>query len=204
MIINMDLRDLVEHGLSPNEYVYLYSIAFNITEDLEEDLLLSVDTFKLMTEGFYREVNDENGIRVPELLKKGAALVGALRREKTIKSEYEVNNVPNWVDEYRKLWPATSPSGRLLRANSKATTKKLQSFIKKQSGEDLVITKDLIMKAAKHYLAGQHKDRYTYTKQCDHFVWKDNEMNSTLRTWIDLIIEDPVSLETNTDMTDDI
>jgi hypothetical protein len=206
MVINIEMRTLVENQLTPNEYCYLYLKTFGVPDELKGTITFGVDLIGLAHKGYIQLMQDEEGdpIYEYELTRKGTQIVGGLKAEFTIQREQEVSNVKNWLDEFRKLWPGVSPNGRLLRANRKATQKKLESFIKKHSDSHMVMTKDIIMNASKKYLIGQAKDRYMYTKQCDHFIWKDNEMNSTLRTWIDVCIEDPNSVTGTTDMTDDI
>jgi hypothetical protein len=182
----IDLLKLIQVGLTPDEYVYLYQRAYKVPKE-EKEICTRINKELLAEEGWIK-ITGPTGIYINQKTKDFIEQMhkDMLMSDKTISEE--VRRIPEWIKDYIQLWPVKNRKGRMLRGALKDTQKKMEVFIAEYSTENNPITKDLIMKAAKAYLAGQAKEQYMYTKQCNFFI--ELEGDSVLSDY--------------TDMTDDI
>jgi hypothetical protein len=198
----IDIAKLVQAGLTPDEYVYLYQRTYKVPDD-EKEITVRIDRQHLASNNWV----EMTGPDTCKLLPKCKEFIENMYIEPTESNKTiseEIRRVPEWIKDFVKLWPVKNRKGRMLRGTVKDTQKKMEVFIAKYSSEDNHITKDLIMKAAKAYLVGQAKEQYMYTKQCNFFIDKQGE-GSPLITWIEQIqLEGDSVLSDYTDMTDDI
>lgn len=98
--------------------------------------------------------------KILELSDEGKKLVGATDE-----------NVKDWIEEWRNLFPKGIKSGGYpLRGSKKGCLRKMKKFLK----ENPTITKDEIFHATEKYLNERKKENYEYTKVADYFIEKDN------------------------------
>ena len=207
--MEINLAELVKHGLTPDEYVWLYQRY----HDTNIPVKYQLDKMKLQSNGWVKVLTDQVVIRQKAIkLFEGEPYVfdESKEEEETKKKEAitiagEVSKVKDWIQEYRELFPTKTPGGRLLRGTPSGCIKKMQTFVRNNSSRNNHITKDIVMNATKEYLKGQARDGYMYTKAANYFILK--EQDSLLLQHIEILKENnnqSLVSDGTSDMTDDI
>lgn len=94
------------------------------------------------------------------------------------------DNVLEWIDEFREIFPKGVRSGGLpVRGDKQSCLKKIRKFLKEYTEYD----KDLILKATKNYVENKARDQYNYMQTAHYFIYKNN--TSTLAAECENILE---------------
>lgn len=151
MNINLDLNQIKDLGITPNEYVYLYMLYVEKKLDVE----LYVDLKKLEDLQFI-------SIKEDQVYLRGAGLnIFQSTDEFTL-----------FVSEYRNLFPkgVKSGNGTPVRGNKSDVEAKMKEFLKKHPE----FSKLVILNATKNYIEHfKRKGSYTYMTQADYLISKD-------------------------------
>lgn len=86
----------------------------------------------------------------------------------------KTNNVDDWIDEYRSLFPkGIKTGGYPVRGDRNACIKKMQIFMKNNPEYD----KDIILEATQKYINRKELDGYNYIQISHYFIYKNNVSN---------------------------
>lgn len=204
--MDINLATLVKLDLTADEYVWLYQRYY----ETNIPVTYTLDKEKLQKNGWVKVLPDQIALRhkTRNLFEEGDYVYDE-EEEKKKPSTTSITgakaDVKNWIAEYRELFPAKTPSGRLLRGTPSACIKKMESFIGTNSSRGNVITKEEILGATKEYLKGQARGGYMYTKAANYFIMKDQD--SMLLQHIEILKENnnqSLVSDGTSDMTDDI
>jgi hypothetical protein len=152
----IDLKQLEELNLDPNAFVLLWCIhnKLDYSKLLHEPDLSRYLPF-LQARGFIKISAD-----------------GIIPRQPLIdlfKEEVNSNNVKEWIQEWRLLWPeGVKTMGRPVRGDKSGCLKKMTTFIKSER-----VTKDEIFEATKIYVFEKKRDDYKAMTCADYFINKD-------------------------------
>jgi hypothetical protein len=170
--MEVNIKMLVEHCLSPNEYVYLYYLVNKMMLPIN----ISIDTTKLEEKGFIKIAENKIVAREKAIsLFQDSNVKQVLSREDQIaaidkSSKALQDSVSTWIADWRDLFPrGIKTGGYPLRGTKSGCEKKMKQFIKANRG----VTKEMIFKATKKYLDERALHRYQYTKMADYFINKD-------------------------------
>lgn len=203
--MDINLAELVKNNLTADEYVWLYQRYYETNIPVKYKL----DKEKLQADGWVKLLTDQVVLRqkARNFFEQGDYVYDEKEEEKsnalTIKNE--LSKVKDWVQEYRELFPAKTPGGRLLRGTPSGCIKKMQTFVKQNSSKGNIITKDIVINATKEYLKGQAREGYMYTKAANYFIIKDQD--SLLLQHIEILKESnnkSLVSDGTSNMTDDI
>jgi hypothetical protein len=172
--MEINLVKLVKHDLTADEYLWLYQKYY------ETDIPIKyvLDKEKLQRNGWVKVLPDQIVLRhkTRNLFEEGDYVHSEEQTRPTaVTINGELNKVKDWIQEYRELFPAKTPSGRLLRGTPSGCIKKMQTFVKQNSSRDNIITKEVVINATKEYLKGQAREGYMYTKAANYFILKDQD-----------------------------
>lgn len=150
LIIN--LQKLGEEGLSPNEYCYLMCWH----KKIEHFTFPEADAFKLQTLGYGKITPD-----------------GFIIRQKFIdfiKDDVSPIDVPNWIQEWREIWPeGVKTMGRPVRGDKAGCITKMTTFVR----QNPKVTKEQIFDATKIYVFEKAQKGYSHMTCADYFIKKD-------------------------------
>ena len=84
------------------------------------------------------------------------------------------NNIVDWIDEYRSLFPkGVKTGGYPVRGDRNACIKKMQIFMKNNPEYD----KDIILEATQKYINRKELEGYKYIQISHYFIYKNNVSN---------------------------
>ena len=180
--MELHIKVLVEHTLSPNDYLYLYylvnrklcpinlKVNLNILEEkgfikiLERDKIQarqkSINIFKY-----------EDTSKFPVQVPKESEAVNAVEhlREDAGRS-IALNDVDGWIESWRNLFPrGIKTGGYPVRGTRNGCLKKMKKFVK--SNPDTTL--DHIFNATKRYIEERRQYKYSYMKLADYFIEKE-------------------------------
>jgi hypothetical protein len=182
--LEINLTLLRKRGLTPNEYVLLYLVSTKNVEDF--DYFMTADSFKVDLEGL---INDKVILTVNKSLKFNDLSVGkdyiSLFTSKKTATKQDVSE---WIDEYRDLFPkGIGTTGYPFRGSKASCLEKMVKFINQHDYE-----KTVILDATKEYVAIKRKENYQFMQLADNFIYKNNA--STLASFCELISEEYKSI----------
>lgn len=182
--MELTMNTLVEYKLTPDEYVYLYYLVNNklcpVTVKINHKSLEEKQFIKILhnkTIARQKTINlFKNNISNKDSAEKQIA-------KAVINSKKLLNDVENWIDSWRDLFPAgVKTAGYRVKGTRGGCIKKMKSFIKANEG----VSKEQIFTATKTYIAEKAMVRYQYMKIADYFISKDGA--SLLESYIELSI----------------
>ncbi len=141
--MNLELGVLIKHGLTPDEYVYLYK-------------MYSKDS----THVYVR-------ISTDDLIKREWLLEDLTLSPKSC--SLFSDDVSTWIEEWREVFPNIKASHGNVRGDRQGCLKKMKAFCKKYPE----YTKDIIFKGTQNYIIAKKKDGYQYMKLAHYFIDKD-------------------------------
>tara|TARA_R110000803_G_scaffold71102_4_gene134180 strand:+ start:19137 stop:19754 length:618 start_codon:yes stop_codon:yes gene_type:complete len=178
----MELRMnvLVEHSLTPNEFVYLYYLV----NGKMLPITINITLIPLQEKGFIK-IMPEGKVQVRQktinLFKLPITSEEKQITEAVNNSQKLSTTVDQWISEWRDLFPMKIKTGGYpVRGTKQGCIKKMKSFIKANPG----VTKEMIFKATKRYLEERRQTGYAYMKMADYFINKDGA--SMLETYIEI------------------
>lgn len=179
MEINID--NLVKHGLSPDEYVFLYYLVQNKPRKVNVRLSSS-----FMEERGWVKVMEEEVVarqKAIDLFKEDNFDIRTYDE-----SEMMLKNLEEWVGKWRELFPkGVKTGGYPVRGTKGGCEKKMKAFIKSNKS----VTMSEIFKATRLYIKEKANERYSYMKMADYFIDKDG--GSMLSAYIERINEEGTS-----------
>ena len=179
MEINID--NLVEHGLSPDEYVFLYYLVQNKPRKVNVRISSS-----FMEERGWVKVMEEEVVarqKAIDLFKEDNFDIRTYDE-----SEMMLKNLEEWVGKWRELFPkGVKTGGYPVRGTKGGCEKKMKAFIKSNKS----VTMSEIFKATRLYIKEKANERYSYMKMADYFIDKDG--GSMLSAYIERINEEGTS-----------
>lgn len=172
--LNLDLLEQLK--ISPNAYVFLYLLFYNMPINLEisDNLIKDLEDKKFVK-------NQENGIIIR---KRGIDLFDN-------KITKVVSKLDDFIDKYRSIFPAGVKSGgRLIKGDKQGCLSKLKTFKVKYPE----YTEEDILEATKAYLDGKKRVNYDRTVCADYFISKDG--SSMLASYCENMKLQPKTLNT--------
>lgn len=170
MIIQINIKKLIRLKLSAEEYILLSII------EKEEPSLLYEYTSKQPK--FYNKVLDHlvnsgyitkfDGVFM--LQKSGREIITSKVELKLKEAIPSGKSIPEFVAEYRDLFPKGSPNGYPAKGDKNGCIKKMKKFLK----DNPEYNEDIILTATKLYVAKKKMENYRYMKAADYFIIKDN------------------------------
>lgn len=170
--ITVPMRLLAEIKLGPSLYCYLYTLnkgkPFEVVEPTVRN---KMDTY-LQQHGWLVLLPN-----APKLTPKAVAMLIDAERNVTtppvvqapVTKAYKL--VPDWIDDWRALWPAKIKSGgRRVRGDKQGVTKKMTAFLCTYPKT----TKEQIFEATKQYLHEKRQVDWKMITCADYFISKNN------------------------------
>jgi len=177
MEINID--KLVEHALSPDEYVFLYYLV----KSKPRKVNIRISTSFMEERGWIKVMEEEIIARQKaiDLFKEEEGLDIRTYDENKMMLE----NLQEWVSKWRELFPkGVKTGGYPVRGTKGGCEKKMRAFIKSNKN----VTMSEIFKATRLYIKEKANERYSYMKMADYFIDKDG--GSMLGAYIERINEE--------------
>ena len=168
--ITVPMRLLAELKLGPSLYCYLYTLSKGLPfECVEPSVRQQMDTH-LQLHGWLVLLPN-----APQLTPKAVDMLTDAARSiasfvvKTPTQAYKL--VPEWIDEWRALWPTKVKSGgRRVRGDKQGVTKKMTTFMASYPKT----TKDEVFEATKQYLHEKRQVDWHMITCADYFISKNN------------------------------
>lgn len=179
MVCRVDLDKCSEYNLTPTQFVYLYCL------HTDQEFPWSVPRTQVA------ELEELGWIKItPE---------GPVVREKFLifvgQTSATTDEVYDWIDEWRDLWPVGVKSGgRPVRGDKKGCNVKMKKFV-----QEYDYTKEEIFEATKIYVFEKSRDNNRYMTCADYFIIKNGA--STLASFCEDIRERGSSLKATEDGT---
>lgn len=164
--MELKINAMVEHLLSPDEYVYLYYLAKGMICPVRT--MVSLDT--LEHKGFIKITETKIIVRQKTMILL-ANDKPSTTNNKTTKNKQLTQSVDDWIQEWRELFPAGIKSGGYpVRSPKSGCAAKMKVFIKKNKD----VTKEIIFTATKKYVAERALKRYEYMTLAHYFISKNS------------------------------
>jgi hypothetical protein len=200
--MELKINAMVEHKLSPDEYVYLFYLVSGMMCPVQ----LRVSKDKLQEQGFIKVTETKTIGRQKAIdLLLGKELLHAVKTvstSKTAKNKELVKSVDSWIEDWRSLFPTgIKTAGQPVRGSKQGCNKKMKTFI--STNKD--VTKEQIFEATKMYVKEKAMTRYAYMTVAHYFI--DKGGISMLESYIEQCgIADTVEVfdQRTNNMTDDI
>jgi len=164
--MELKINAMVEHQLSPDEYVYLYYLAKGMICPVRTMVSLDI----LEHKGFIKITEKKIIVRQKTMI----LLVEDKPSEtnnKATKNKQLAQSVDDWIQEWRELFPAGVKSGGYpVRSPKSGCAAKMKVFIKKNKD----VTKEIIFTATKKYVAERALKRYEYMTLAHYFISKNS------------------------------
>jgi len=180
---------MLEHGISPNNCLMLYSLDQKInTPYVETEKAIS----QLFESGFIL-IKQQSGKNVISITDKGKALMEDLDShfkvsKKKTNAQLMGENFSDNIETYRNTFPSIKlPSGKPARNNTKALGEAFKWFF-----ETYDYTWEEIHKAASMYVAEYKENNYMYMMTSQYFISKQDKnkvKKSELADYCDMIRE---------------
>jgi len=187
MEIKLNTINLIDNKLSPNEYtilnlIYLkkHSELINLVSNRQREYTRCI--YSLCEKGWLKYSGATPNIDVHELFirDKFKDILDDTITEKVI---IKNNEIEEWIQSWRALFPAGKANGYPSRGDKKGCIKKMKTFIQKYPEYD----KDIIFKATRAYILEKKKDEYRYLQGAHYFI--DKNRTSNLAAFCELIVE---------------
>jgi len=200
--MELKINAMVEHKLSPDEYVYLYYLVTGMICPVRTMVSLEL----LEKKGFIKITENKIVARQKSIdFLLGSELSETdkpIATSKSAKNKELVGSVDDWIQEWRELFPAGIKSGGYpVRSPKSGCATKMKFFIKSNKE----VTKEMIFSATKKYVAERALKRYEYMTLAHYFISKNSI--SLLEGYIEQIEEgesiNAVDTRTN-NLADDI
>jgi hypothetical protein len=196
--MELNMNDLVEHELSPDEYVYLYYLVNNKILPCRSMVSLNL----LESKGFIKKTEARTVARQQaiNLFRTKENLVTTVL-SKTAKNKALVKSIDSWIEEWRDLFPkGIKTAGQPVRGSKQGCNRKMKAFI----NNNKEVTKEQIFEATKLYIKEKAMNRYAYMTVAHYFIDKGGV--SMLESYIEQLgttLVGEYDQRTN-NMTDDI
>lgn len=160
MELQIDLKKLVEHNLTPNEFVFLVFL----NENREIYYKLSKEAIDKLVFDSWIRISDNNFILRPKF---NSIFNESIKTKEIILDKV----VENWIDSWRELFPSGVKSGgRPVRGDKQGVLKKMKKFVKQNPN----IPINTIFKATKNYVISKKLDNWNFMTCADYFIEKNN------------------------------
>jgi len=209
--MELDIRKLEEHKLTPDEFVFLHFLVYPSTTSVLGMLVVDYDKLEKKAlikigpdETYYSRKAAINLVSVEERISKDQK--PDTPKEQPVRNDNLIDSVRDWIPDWRTLFPlGVKTGGYSVRGTRGGCIKKMKSFIRKHPK----VTKEQIFEATRKYISEKQIANFAYMKIADYFIEKEG--GSLLEEYVeglkspsqqDLIFPN-VQLNTG-DLTDDI
>lgn len=164
--MELKINAMVEHKLSPDEYVYLYYLV----KDMICPVRTMVSLELLEKKGFIKITGRQIVARQKTMILFIDSKTPTTN-SKTTKNKQLAQSVDDWIQDWRELFPAGIKSGGYpVRSPKSGCAAKMKVFIKKNKD----VTKEIIFTATKKYVAERALKRYEYMTLAHYFISKNS------------------------------
>ena len=182
--MELDLKTLEEHQLSPDEFVFLFLLVY---PQAQFPTFGVIDYTKLERKGMIKIGPDDTYyvrqlaidiVKVPTVISDFEEPVA---KPSPVISK-EVDKVPEWIADWRSLFPmGVKTGGYSVRGTRGGCTKKMKKFMRNNPD----VTKEQVFAATKQYIADKQAVHFQYMKLADYFIEKEGA--SLLEEYVETI-----------------
>jgi hypothetical protein len=168
-IFNININELIEKELTPNQYILAMLIANKDKSAIIELYSMNTEPAKINSDLFhlYRKGYLENELSIDEVIKLEELTIDLSKFENL----EPVSNEKSFIEIWYSIFPVgVKTGGYAVRSGLKVCEKKMSKFMK----EYPQFTEDVIIKATHNYINRFKKDGWRFIQTADYFIYKQD------------------------------